>query len=194
MNCKKVLKLLPLYMSDDIDAVDLEGVQEHMNTCLGCFREYQDHLRARRSLKQLAFKPDLSPVMEGFADEVMLKIADKAQGPAAPLPRLTYRLAPRLLAAAALILALVSGGFYLFNDQAESPSHSEFAEVFIPPESSDTLEIGEFQPTFVVGGGGTMNPANDKERKYPDLEPLPRVPQHFPVARPVNVRVNNRDF
>jgi anti-sigma factor RsiW len=194
MNCKKVMKLLPLYMSDDIDASEVEGVKEHLNTCLGCFREYQDHLRARRSLRHLAFRPDLGPVMEGFSDEVMLKIADRSQGPAAPIPRVTYRLVPRLLAAAALILALVSGGFYLFSGPQAPPLDPDVAleDRYMPHDSSDILEVGEFQPVFFVDSEGTMPPADGQERKYPDLEPLPRMPQHFPVARPVNVK--NRNF
>ena len=192
MNCKKVNKLLPLYLSDDIDPSDVEGVKEHLNTCLGCFREYQDHLRARRSLRQLAFRPDLNPVMEGFAEEVMLKINDRSQGPAAPVPRVTYRLAPRLLAAAALILVLVTGGFYIFGGQDEVTPGSIVTELDLAPGSSDIVEIGPFQPTYVVDNMGTPATEKEEDRKYPDLEPLPRMPQRFPVARPVNNK--NRNF
>ena len=94
MNCLKALKHLPLYISDDLEGSELSAVEDHLNGCLNCYREYQSHLKALRDLKRLGEKPDLSTVMDGFTDEVMAQIAHDKGGPSAPVPRVIYAAFP----------------------------------------------------------------------------------------------------
>ena len=113
MNCNKIKRLLPLYISDDLDELELNTVESHLNKCLNCYREYQSHLKAMRALKQLRDKPDLSSVLKGFSSGVMERIAHDHGGPAAPVPRVVHAFIPKAMAVAAGLLVLIMGSFFI---------------------------------------------------------------------------------
>ena len=188
MDCKKTLKLLPLYISDDLDERDAMNVEKHVGVCLNCYREYQAHLKSLRALKQLSSKPDLSAVLDGFSDEVMERVALDGGGPSAPLPRVVYPALRRSLAAAAVLLAAVVG-FYLLSSSFE-PAKNGSGPAYSPSH------------TVVVPGPGVTDPGGlvypdeanpmrlltpeERERRLQSLKTL-----RFPEVQPANY---DRDF
>ena len=124
MKCRKALKLLPLFVSDDLPVKELDEVEAHVGSCLSCFRAYQEQLKAHRALKLLGERPDLSPMMEGFHEEVMARVARDGGGPAAPVPRLVYPAVRRYVAAAAVIAAAFTAFYFLTPPRggSEGPS------------------------------------------------------------------------
>ena len=116
MNCKKTLKNLPLYLSDDLSKSDIEAMDSHLKRCMGCYREYQAHLKSYRALKRLSEKPDLESTLRGFTDGVMARVASEPSGPAASTrkPARVYRIHSSYVAAA--ILLLVTGLYFLLDD------------------------------------------------------------------------------
>jgi hypothetical protein len=182
-------------MSDDLDPAELDQVQEHLKSCLTCYREYQTHLKARRFLKELVQKPDLHPVMEGFTDEVMEQVTRGSGGPAAPVPRVIYAYLPRALAAAALILVLVTAGFYVFRGEPEITDPAGVADRTgienAAPESRPVMNPVPFDPRWVAEDSSTHPDLKKKdpeaEDPFSDLEPLP---QQFPAVQPVNMKRN----
>ena len=179
MNCNKILKLLPLYISDDLGESELSVIETHLGACLNCYREYQGHLKSLRALKQLGEKPDLSPVLGPFCDEVMQRIASDPEGPEAPVPKVIYPFIPRTLAAAALVIAALAT-FYFFsgNDAPQSGGTSDMA-VNPSTVNSDLGSPGEARPLFPMKWL-----ENDELGRRPDT--LKRL--HFPKTQPVNFR------
>ena len=117
MKCSQVQKHIPLLVGGDL-ARDIErDLTEHMNTCLGCSREYQEYLAAMSSLQMLREKPDVSGILDGLSGEVMERIREAPIGPAAEIPRRMvagpFAIVMRMAAAAAIVVMLVAGGFLI---------------------------------------------------------------------------------
>jgi hypothetical protein len=189
MKCKKIQRLLPLYISDDLDGPAQGEVKKHIGNCLSCAREYQAHLGALRALKGLENKPDLSDVMKGFTGQVMERIARDPGGPAAPVPRVTYALVPKMLAAAAMLLVVLTAVFFMMGpEDITSPAGGLATEV----EGATGLP----EPGYVEGilstnvaheEGGEKDDLFKKldPDEIPELIPLDERIQHFPKVIPV---------
>jgi hypothetical protein len=195
MNCKKVHKLLPLYIGEDLDTQELSEVKAHISECLSCYREYQSHLKALRSLRDLKNKPDLSEVLKGFTGEVMQRIVRDSGGPAAPLPRVSYAFVPRSLAAAALLLAVLTVTFFMTGrDEYPGPMESGAAEADGihggPVPASTAPASTEFIRTYPLAHEDTEGKEDLFKKLDPDekleLVPLDRHPHRFPEVIPVN--------
>ncbi|MFH1998611.1 MAG: hypothetical protein ABIK28_02970 [Planctomycetota bacterium] len=194
--------MLPLYVSEDLEAPLFEEIENHLSECLLCHREYQNHQDALNSLSMLRDKPDLAPVLDGFSEEIMEKISRGEGGVAAPVPRVIYAFIPRSLAAAAILLVLISAGFYMLRPQSLpfTPVNGiakESAPADRPDAGLHSLQPGTINP-FLVAGDYTgidhsgrnpgKQPSGEEETDEPYLDPLPHK---FPYVQPVNY---NRDF
>jgi hypothetical protein len=133
--------------------------------------------------------------MNGFTDEVMEQVTRSGDGPAAPVPRVIYAYLPRALAAAALILVLVTAGIYVFRGEAEPAAPAGVAEHVgsdeAAPAGRSLMNPSPLDPRWVAEESATRPGMKRKdpnaEDPYPDLEPLP---QQFPAVQPVNVKRN----
>lgn len=189
MKCQKVLKLLPLYISDDLDAFELKTVEDHLGECLNCYREYQAHLKALRDLKRLGEKPDLSTVLAGFSGEVMDRIVRDEGGPSAPVPKVTYAFVPRMIAAAAVLLLIITGVFLLQGPDDTTP---ELRSDKTPPAWSvgiDPYSESYFIPWGAEEDEGALRP--DKRKSMEEENLLNPWSPRFPPVQPVRFR---RDF
>ncbi|MBU0756094.1 MAG: zf-HC2 domain-containing protein [Planctomycetes bacterium] len=205
MSCKRIQKLLPLYVGEDLDASELHEVKDHLKSCLTCYREYQDHLGAKQTLGKLSLeesnhRSDLSRIMDGFTDQVLERISKDPHGPSAPVPRLIYTYLPRALAAAAMLLVAITAGIYFLRGD-EKPvvnpgsmvqeNHGKMSQPTVSPLSESNRSgmrwVAEHRE-LERGAGNGMAKDGEEVDKYPDLEPLP---QSFPRVQPVNL---NRNF
>jgi len=53
MKCRQIKKLLPLYISADLDAPQLQEIDNHLAECLACNREFQSFNQSLDFIKQL---------------------------------------------------------------------------------------------------------------------------------------------
>src|SRR5262245_42418642 len=90
--CRTIRDLLPLHIGGDLEPDQAGPVDEHLHTCLSCFREYRELATMRGRLGVLADQPLPSGILDGFADEVMARIAVGETGPRAELPLRVSRL------------------------------------------------------------------------------------------------------
>jgi len=189
MNCKKTKKLLPLYISDDLDRSELVAMETHLTGCLNCYREYQTYLKAHRNFKRLSEKPDLSPILGDFTNEVMNRIAEDSGGPVATMPKVTYNFVPKPLAAAVLVLLTITG-FYLliggFGEEAVKPDNP--ANQF--RNNLDTSPV-YFNPNgwYYSPGKTDRSIGNDKRETKPksddEFDFVGPKPLRFPKIQPV---------
>jgi len=109
--CRHVKNLLPLHVGSDLPARQAGPVEEHLHTCLSCFREYRELTAMRERIGVLTEQPLPEGVLDGFADEIMARIAVGEPGPRAELPLAMERARtwPRYAAAAALLVAVGVG-------------------------------------------------------------------------------------
>ena len=123
--CKTVANMLPLHVGDDLDPRHVDGVDRHLSSCLPCFREFRELVGVRGRLQVLADEPLPAGILDGFADEVMARVAVGEPGPAAEAPRPGPRVfvLPRIAAAAAMLLVALAG-WRIFADEGMSLSRS----------------------------------------------------------------------
>lgn len=109
--CRKVRGLLPLHVGGDLEPKHTSGVEEHLHACLSCFREFRELAGVRGRLGALAEEPLPAGILDGFAEEVMARIALEEPGPAAEPPRsLRGAMTPvRWAAAAGIMVAALLG-------------------------------------------------------------------------------------
>jgi len=131
INCRNVRNLLPLHAGGDLDRKQAGAVDEHLHACLSCFREYRELITMRGRLGVLAEQPLPEGTLDGFAEEVMARVAVGEPGPRAELPSSIAwrRRLPRLAAAAALLLMVGVGahqmGLIGESGQLGEPTQSE---------------------------------------------------------------------
>ena len=116
ITCRTVRDLLPLHCGGDLPPEKGVQVDEHLHSCLACFREFREHAAMRGRLGVLAEEPLPEGALDGFTDEVMARLAVGEEGPAAALPsaqgwRRFDVPAVRLAAAAALLVAFGLGAW-----------------------------------------------------------------------------------
>lgn len=115
-DCKTVRDMLPLHVGGDLAARHVRGVDEHLHTCLNCFREFRELATMRGRLGVLAEEPLPEGILDGFTEEVMARIAVGEEGPAAlPPGRGRVHVWPRLAAAAVLLVALTLGATHVLD-------------------------------------------------------------------------------
>lgn len=114
--------MLPLHAGGDLDPRHAPAVDRHLSGCLPCFREFGELSAMRARLAVLAAQPLPAGILDGFADEVMARVAVGEPGPVAQAPRPGPRpvFLPRLAAAAALLLVTLAG-WRLFDDGGMLP-------------------------------------------------------------------------
>ena len=109
--CNTVRKMLPLHTGRDLDPVHVGAVDEHLESCLPCFREFRELAAMRSRLGVLAEEPLPEGILDGFTEEVMARIDIREPGPAAEVPHKAPLLRfqwPRVAAAAALVLVSIA--------------------------------------------------------------------------------------
>jgi hypothetical protein len=110
--CRNIRDLIPLHAGGDLTPEESARVDTHLHACLPCYREFREHAEMRGRLGVLAEEPLPAGLLDGFAEEVMARIAVDAGGPAAELPSTRrWTLQPVVLrqAAAAAVLLTVGG-------------------------------------------------------------------------------------
>jgi hypothetical protein len=108
--------MLPLHAGGDLDPRHVEAVDVHLKNCLPCFREFREYASMRSRLGVLAEERLPDGVLDGFAEEVMARIAVGEPGPAAVAPgspMSRWPSLPRLAAAASLLIVCVAGWRYM---------------------------------------------------------------------------------
>jgi hypothetical protein len=130
--------MLPLHVGGDLDPRHIDAVDDHLKTCLSCFREFREYATMRSRLGVLAEERLPEGALEGFAEEVMARIAVGEPGPAAAAPGapvIRWPLLPRLAAAAALLIVCVAGWRYT-TDGALTPLDRPSTTNPLPPSST----------------------------------------------------------
>lgn len=180
MKCTQVLKHLHLLVGGDLPDETARQSRDHLKACLGCYRDYQDVLRAHESLRTLRSKPDLTAVLEGLSDDVLAELRESPLGPAAPIPRLPVSRILRFSAAAAVLLMIVSASFFLGQITGSRSSRA-------------LNDAGEYSSGYSAaenpGAPGEAREASDPVDRRLDDESLHRLGlQEMPRVQPASHR------
>lgn len=155
--CKTVRNMLPLHVGRDLDPIHTPHVDEHLRTCLPCFREFRALTEVRGCLGVLAEEPLPAGILDGFTEEVMARIEIAEPGPVAELPRAPLRpiLAwPRLAAAAALLLVAISAWKLVDEGGGLRPARDD---VPVPGVRVDQPEgFGGDGPVYLISPAGRL--------------------------------------
>ncbi len=179
MKCTQVVKHLHLLVGGDLPEETARQSRDHLKACLGCYREYQDVLRAHESLRTLRKKPDLSAVLDGLSDDVLAELREAPLGPSAPIPRLPLSRVLRFSAAAAVLLMIVSASFFMGQTSGLRTSRN------LNDAGTHSLEYSATENPSVPGEvREAFGPVDRREG-----DPLNRLgPQELPRVQPASHR------
>lgn len=205
MSCRRVSGWMPLAVGRDLPSADQRAFEQHLQSCLRCYREYQ---RFRVELDRLdpLRAPGDARAPDGLFDEILAAVRTGKEGPAAaPLPRRprpswvdVARGARRGLPMAAGFLLCVFAGYQILGTGGRSPSPQgpTVSPALVVPVSTqrrpfESLGMPDFQQLIDSPMGPQIVPALRKDTGPSYEEPdLPRV-QPVPPAR---VNRATRDF
>ena len=187
MNCNKVRKHLSLLAGGELDGNKALPYREHLKGCLTCFREYQEYLDMRESLRTLREKPDLEPVLAGLSDDVLCRLREEPIGPAAPIHSSPLRRSG-LLAAAAAVLLVFFGAIFLmdsFSNQSPGPNgEGVYTGTGDPGGKNSGTGNSEF-PRWNKARSESDDEAEKVDRR---LDRIPLTPEELPSVQPAFYR------
>jgi hypothetical protein len=130
--------MLPLHAGGDLDPRHVDAVDAHLKDCLPCFREFREYASMRSRLGVLAEERLPDGALEGFAEEVMARIAVGEPGPAAVIPGTLIKRWPSLpqLAAAASLLIVCLAGWRYMSDGALQALERPASVSSLPPSNT----------------------------------------------------------
>jgi len=181
MKCTQVLKHIPLLVGGDLDAGTGQKLMEHLKGCLRCFREYQESRRAVEDLRVLRERPDLLPVLNGLAQDVLVDLNAAPAGPAARFPKPWLTGVLQVAAAAAVIMILAGGAFMLGRSQGTSPGAAVDPTGTVKTLPSFEDERNAYPPGLWTNERGPYG--EDGETEFITLRP-----QQLPDVRPATHR------
>lgn len=187
MNCDKVRRNLPLLAGGELDSKTAGPLREHVTTCLGCFREYQEYLEIRENLAELRERPEISPVLAGLPADVMRRLREDPDGPAAavrfmPLRKIGF------LAAAAVIIVSLGAAFFLdgFSDPSSDPFSGD--PDYVGADQEPGKETGNGKGEFPKRPGSLGETGTGTGEGDLDFRMIPLTPEELPSVQPASYR------
>jgi hypothetical protein len=126
MNCRRIEKLIPLYVGGDLDAGKADAVLAHASTCARCGGLVAEYEQSRRWLRSYT-PPDFDDAsLEGLKQSVLARIEGQ-RTPASFLNGLAGRWAQGLAiaSASAALIALAALAFYAYQHKTNEVSGRE---------------------------------------------------------------------
>lgn len=208
MKCRRVVKMLPLYMSGEIPDKKSRKVGLHLETCEACRTQFESYCGIRFNLRSLKQEP-LEETLDGFYETIRSRVE--------PIPLRPGRRSARVnpfgrvsLVAASLLLAAVAGWALTLQGEVRTgtPDLTGSTRLTVPPPaltgSSDETAISQPRLYFpvsrtrpkdlparsvhqlsILAGPGVPVVSVPLERPVlPATRPVPRVqPYSWPVQR-----------
>lgn len=200
--CRSIRDLLPLHVGGDLDASQARRVDEHLHVCLTCFRDYRELATMRGRLGVLAEQPLPAGALDDFTEQVMARIAQGEDGPAADLPgvRRGIVLPTRTLAAAASLILALSLGLALGARWSSSPSAGEAtpaqvtaSEDALPAAPASPVASGEPATATLPSLGIPVGDFRTSAGAGAGARRKPRVAVPQPVFEPGVPTISSRD-
>jgi len=194
MNCNSVRRQIPLAVGNDLDPGAQRIFDEHLRSCLSCYREYRDYQDVLANLDPIrAPEPALAPA--GLAEAILAEVRAGTPGPLAshpvPLWMRSAFLRRAALPLAATFLVFAIAGMHFLGGGKPSRPHTIPGGMFDPPT---TMVIN---PTTPAAGNGPVDTLVIPEVLPGNLRfvgPAPFCQQEpLPAARVRNVS-NTSDF
>ena len=147
MDCKAFSKRHSAYIDDTLPGVERADVREHLASCARCAKRDAEVRRALLLLKNL---PPIQ-VSDGFQDRLRERLAAESTPAPAPARRSSDFGITKLVAAAALLIAVV--GVRNWPDSESVPTR--LPAVFASAPVSDFGSVDESMPAYMASRSST---------------------------------------
>lgn len=187
MTCKQFRKRIPLAIGNDLDGDALAVFDEHLRSCLACYREYRDFADAMAELDVLR-APDPSEPPDELVEAILAEVRAAEPGPLAPHPTPFWarsRLVRNGVPVAAAVVVFSFAGLMVFGDRGNTTQRTapripddEFLPtvVNVAPGPAD-----QFGTRYIFPVNLHPNLTNGSESRRPrSTEPLP--PAVVPIS------------
>jgi anti-sigma factor RsiW len=187
-DCTRVNELLPLYIADDLSAVQTQTVARHLQTCAGCRAATDEYAASRAWLQvgaQAAFEDE-------FYDEIRATVLRQIRQTQTPAPFFAPRFSrgSAYVAASLALLTLLGVLIWHVQNQATHDKDAVIAQGTPEPTPAPTHERVA-PPTL-----GTARQSDQPPRNQQAINKLPaqRVPRHtartvVPLVGPAQTNV-----
>ena len=142
MDCKKIEKLLPLYIGGELNKRKTERIREHLSKCKSCEESYKLYLKTMKKIKEIAEKDKMLDF-----NEIEWK-AFKNKLYKAERPKLVYIYNWKKVVGTALILiGIIIGGFYFYINYLHRKFEEQKKEL---PEVSEAIKFDKLKVSFIL--------------------------------------------
>ena len=195
MNCRRVEKLIPLFVGNDLDEDDLALVKAHAGYCADCRISIKQYEQSRQWLRGLE-APELDgAVLSQFRRDIVERLDDR------PI-RFTFSLHINSLEAAfvavLLLLTLIAGLIYF--PRTRSAAQLAEQELGLPSPSLQSDREPEAPAVHAVihgaHGTGRRRPHNRERELVSTNEPSESIEDRMPslrTAAPVRIEIQTAD-
>jgi hypothetical protein len=173
MNCRRIEKLIPLYVEGDLDIEQADAVRSHAKSCANCgglVAEYEESQRWLRSFMPPHFD-------DALLDDLKLGVLKEIKRQEMPVPflnRLAGHWTRRLVLASSVALLIIFGVLALYNYQDD---HNDLVAGGGEEQKEQSPEVA--------------SPTKDVE-KAPRANSIIRRPRHTATARRREVAAKRR--
>ena len=151
MTCNRCAKWIPLAVGGDLDPGQQLEVEEHLRSCLTCYRAYDELRRVRGELEPLR-APRYADAPDGLYDDIMVAVRRNEPGPSADYADLNPRVfewldsARRALPTAAAFLIFTVIGYFALGERPDAGSRGGLPRTSVtPPPMSQPISPAHMQ-------------------------------------------------
>ncbi len=135
MSCERYEEMIALAAGGDLDAGDARRLDHHLSSCAGC-RSFAEEMRhSQRAVRELARSPIGDEVLARVRAGVLARMAEEPAARGAVFRGPAYRVPPRWLAAAAVLLVVLGAAVWRLGPggpAVEAPSAPRIADAADP--------------------------------------------------------------
>jgi len=113
MNCQEALNLLYEIIDKEASEIDTKQVEEHLKNCRNCFEIYRMEQAIHDFLNEKTKNYDSSVSLDRLKSKVVKKLDEIDKGESPRGQTHFFNLGTKMLVAAASLVLLIAGGFYL---------------------------------------------------------------------------------
>jgi hypothetical protein len=128
MNCTRIEKLIPLYVSGDLKAPVIDEVRRHAEICAHCREIVADFEESQSWLREFVTPKFDESVFDDLRDAVRREMAQPAPSPSF-IGLFASFWNPRLVIGGSLALIILIAGLVLYTSQSKSPHQNPIAIV-----------------------------------------------------------------
>ncbi|MCP2520439.1 zf-HC2 domain-containing protein [SCandidatus Aminicenantes bacterium Aminicenantia_JdfR_composite] len=142
MDCRKIEKLLPLYIGGELNKRKIEKIKKHLSKCKSCEESYKLYLKTMKKIKEIAEKDIISDF-----NEIEWKVFKNRLYKVETLKTIYTYNWKKAIATALILIGIITGGFYFYSNYFHRKFEEQKKEL---PKVSETIKFDKLKVSFIL--------------------------------------------